>query len=98
MSLALESKVDVLGDLNRHVALVALNDRIHLEDSRAAEWLRRTKPNKRFDPSGISLDFIVNLAVAQLSPAGSTAALDTLRIKGKQNLARRGSESKYSIE
>jgi hypothetical protein len=38
-----------------------LNDRINLAVSGGAEWLSRTKPNKRFDPSGISLILIENL-------------------------------------
>jgi hypothetical protein len=33
VSLARESRVDVLGELNRHAALVALNDRINVEGS-----------------------------------------------------------------
>jgi hypothetical protein len=65
VSLAPESKVAVPGELNRHAALAALNDKIHLEGSRVAEWLRRTKPNKRFDRSGMSLPFIVNSNAAR---------------------------------
>ena len=37
------------------------------------------RSNKRFDRSGMSLAFIVNLAVPQILPARSIAALDTLR-------------------
>ena len=33
-------------------------------------------PNNSFNPSGISMAFIVNLCVAQLSPAGLIRALD----------------------
>jgi hypothetical protein len=53
------------GALNRHAALVALNDRIKVEGSGKAERSRRTKPNKRFDRSGMSLAFIVNLEAAR---------------------------------
>jgi hypothetical protein len=37
-------------------------------------------PNNSFNASGISLIFIVNLAVSQLIPAALIRALDTLRI------------------
>jgi hypothetical protein len=33
------------------------------------------RSNKRFDPTGISLAFIENLSIAQMSPGGSIAAL-----------------------
>jgi hypothetical protein len=47
--------------LNRHAALNALNDRINLEGSGHEERLGRTKPNKGFDPTGISSSLIENL-------------------------------------
>jgi hypothetical protein len=61
--------------LNRHTALNALNDRISIERPGGAEWQRRTEPNKRFDPTGISLALIVNLSVVQVSSGESIAAL-----------------------
>jgi hypothetical protein len=38
------------------------------------------RSNKRFDRSGISMPLIENLSLAQILPARSIAALDTLRI------------------
>ncbi len=52
-----------MGELNRHAAAGALNDRIESARSGDAEWLRRTKSNNSFDRSGISMAFIVNLDV-----------------------------------
>jgi hypothetical protein len=43
----------------------------------SAEWHAATlkRSNKRLDPTGISLSFIENYSVPQLSPGGSIAAL-----------------------
>ena len=57
------------------------------------------RSNKRFDPTGMSLAFIVNLSVAQVSPGGSIAALGCSRCVVKAEaktcllLAARGSFS-----
>jgi hypothetical protein len=56
-----ELKIDSLRWLNRHAALGALNDKIKVAGRWRAEWFRPTKPNKRFDRSGMSLAFIENL-------------------------------------
>jgi hypothetical protein len=49
------------GELNRHPAVNILNDRINIEGLGSTEWLRCTKPNKRFDRSGNSAAFIRQL-------------------------------------
>ena len=47
--------------LNRHAAVIELDGKIKLEGSGEADFLRWTKPNKRLDPSGTSLDVIEKL-------------------------------------
>ena len=61
--------------LNRHPALGTLNDRINIEGSGEAEWLRRTKPNNSFNASGISLSLMLDLAFAAMLPAALIRAL-----------------------
>jgi len=60
-SLVRTSEVDAQGELNRHAALGALNDRINIEGLGHAEWFKRTKPNNSLNPTGMSMAFIENL-------------------------------------
>jgi hypothetical protein len=61
--------------LNRHPALGTLNDRINIEGSGEAEWLRRTKPNNSFNASGNRVAFMRDLALMMLYAAALIRAL-----------------------
>jgi hypothetical protein len=52
--------------MNRHAALVELNDRINDKGSGYAEWSRRTESNNSFDPTRLSLAFINLVARAHV--------------------------------
>ena len=69
------SRDDYNQRLNRHAAAGTLDDRINLEGSGVAEWLRCTKSNNSLNPTGVSMPFIVNLSLARLCSGGLIRAL-----------------------
>lgn len=59
-----------------------LNGRIKDEGSGEAEWLRRTKSNKRIEPTGDSGAFIREIeGLVRCVPVGSSAALGRFAYK-----------------